>query len=438
MLTHRERFVRTLTGREVDRVPFIKVFGGTNAMLGEWEAQCPGLTGNIDRILQFEGTYRGWGTTPVNVWMTRRGEPRVVEENESQIVRRYPDGTVEILVKGGDFHRQTVEWPVKNAEDWRRIRAQHLQPDDPERFPSDWPALVKAYAARDYPLQLTHGGVYGFARNLMGDEALLYAFYDEPALVHDMMDRYTDLVLAIWSRMVRDVEFDLIEFWEDMASKNGCLISPATFREFMLPNYRRVAEFARAHGIEILLVDSDGYTDLVLSIWDRMVGEVQFDLIEFWEDMASKNGCLISPATFREFMLPNYRRVAEFAKRHGIEVLLVDSDGYIDDLAEVMMEGGVTAMYPFEVGAGCDVEKARRRYPSLGMIGGLAKESMIYGKAAIDRETEKARRYIRLGGFIPGPDHFVLSSVPWENYRYFMERLREVVMTTRPDGGGVE
>ena len=56
----------------------------------------------------------------------------------------------------------------------------------------------------------------------------------------------------------------------------------------------------------------------------------------------------------------------------------------------------------------------------------------------VDREIEKARRYIRLGRFIPGPDHFVLSSVPWENYRYFMERLREVVMTTRPDGGAVE
>ena len=35
-LTHRQRFVRTLTGQEVDRVPFIKLFGGTNAHLREW------------------------------------------------------------------------------------------------------------------------------------------------------------------------------------------------------------------------------------------------------------------------------------------------------------------------------------------------------------------------------------------------------------------
>ena len=362
-MNHRERFVRTLTGKGVDRVPFIKIFGGTNAMLSHWEADEPGLSQNIDKILRFEGVYRGWGTTPVNFWQTQRGEPKVVEENESRIVRRFDDGTVEILRKGGDYHRQMVEWPVKSLKDWKRFKERYLQPDDPERFPKDWPNLVKEYRDRDYPLQLTHGGVYGFARNIMGDEQLLYAFYDCPELVHDLMDSYTDMTLAIWSRMVREVDFDLIEFWEDMASKNGCLISPDTFREFMTPNYRRVADFA---------------------------------------------------------------------KEHGVEVILVDSDGYIDDLAEVMMESGVTAMYPFEVGAGCDVVKVRRRYPSLGMISGLAKECMIYGKEAIDKEMEKARRYIKLGRFIPGPDHFVLSNVSWANYRYFMEQLRGVVMTTQP------
>ena len=123
---------------------------------------------------------------------------------------------------------------------------------------------------------------------------------------------------------------------------------------------------------------------------------------------------------------------AAFAKKHKIEILLVDCDGYINDLAGIMQEAGITTMYPFEVGAGCDVVEARRRYPSLGIIGGLAKEAMIHGKQTIDREIEKARRYIQLGRLIPGPDHFVLSNVSWENYRYFMEQLREVVMTTPP------
>lgn len=362
-MNDRERFVRTLTGQAVDRVPFIKVFGGTNAIKPAWEQQAPGLSTSIDRILRFEGVYRGWGIAGVNTGLSQRGEPVVIQEDESRCVRRFADGTVEILQKGRDFAHQTVGWPVRSRADWERVKARHLQADDPERFPADWPGRVAAYRERDYPLQLTHGGVYGFARNMMGDQQLLVAFYDAPDLVHEIMDSYTDMVLAIWERMVREVDFDLIEFWEDMASKNGCLISPHMFREFMLPNYRRVAAFA---------------------------------------------------------------------EEHGIPILLVDSDGYIDKLVPLMWEAGITAMYPFEAGAGCNVEEVRREHPDLGMIGGLAKECMIAGKEAIDREMEKARRFIQLGRFIPGPDHFVQSDVSWENYRYFMERLREVVMTTPP------
>ncbi len=58
---------------------------------------------------------------------------------------------------------------------------------------------------------------------------------------------------------------------------------------------------------------------------------------------------------------------------------------------------------------------------------------MAWGREAIDAEVERARGLIRLGRFIPGPDHFVLSDVSCANYCYFMERLREVVMETAPE-----
>ena len=360
----RERFIRVLMGWPVDRVPFIKVFGGTNDVLPHWEKENPGLSQRIDELLGFEGADRGWAPTSVNVRLSRRKDPQVLEETDTRRVVRHTEGTISIVQKGADYHYQTVEWPVKGWDDWERIKAEHLQPDDPERFPVDWPEQTREYACRDYPLQLTHGGVYGFARNMMGDERLLYAFYDDPVLVHDMFDTYTDMVLVIWRKMIQDVAFDLIECWEDMASKHGALISSEMFREFMSPNYEKIASFA---------------------------------------------------------------------KEHEIESVLVDSDGYIDDLAEVMIEAGVTAMYPFEVGAGCNVREVRERYPDLGIIGGLDKQAMARGKKDIDKEVEKSREYIRMGHYIPGPDHFVLSDVSWTNYRYFMERLREVVMTTRPE-----
>ena len=47
-LNTRERFVRTLLGRDVDRAPFIKVFGGDNAIVPAWEKEHPGIGREID------------------------------------------------------------------------------------------------------------------------------------------------------------------------------------------------------------------------------------------------------------------------------------------------------------------------------------------------------------------------------------------------------
>jgi uroporphyrinogen decarboxylase len=362
-MNSRERFVATLTGKPVDRVPFMKIFGGTNQILPQWEQEYPGIGATIDELLGFEGRHRGWNETPVNMDPSQLDPPVVLEDRGDNYLQRRGDGTVELIHRGGDYGHHDVDWPIKSRADWDSYKAKHLQADDPARFPENWPELVAAYRDRDYPLQLTHRGVYGFCRNRMGDENLAYAFYDEPALVHDMMDSYTDMALQIWEKQAREVDFDLIECWEDMAFRSGALISPQTFREFMTPNYRQIAEFAR---------------------------------------------------------------------QHGIEVILVDSDGYIEDLTGLMLEAGVTAMYPYEVQSGNDVARVRERFPAMGCGGGLDKQVMARGREAIDREMERARRLIELGRFIPGPDHFVLSDVSFASYRYFMKQLREVVMTTQP------
>lgn len=366
-MNHRQRFVRTLTGRPVDRVPFIKVFGGTNAVVPQWEEEHPGIGEQIDEILGFEGEYRGWQVAPVNMKLSGLGPDEVVEENETRRVIRQGDGRVELHMKKEDFHYRVLEFPVKTRDDWHRIKNDFMDPDDPERFSSEWPTFVEKHREREVPVQLTHWGVYGFPRTLMGDEALAYAFYDDPEMVHDMMTTYTHLAITLWKKMVKTMPFDLIECWEDMASKNGAFISPDMFREFMKPQYRRIRAFADANDIEIVLVDSDGY---------------------------------------------------------------------IDDLTGLMIEAGVTDLYPYEVQSGCDVVKMLDTYPTLGIIGGLDKNVMARGADAIDVEMERARDLIQRGRFIPGPDHFVLSDVSWESYRYFMERLRDVVMTTKPGVAG--
>lgn len=362
----RERFVRTLTGREVDRVPFMPIFGVFSQTRAKWHAEQPERMAEVQAI-PFEGKGRGWAPVDVNVGPSRTLPRETIEDTPDHELYRDGDGTVRMREKASAFTYHIVDYPVKSADDWHRYKARFLDPDDPARFPANWKALCAQYARRDYPLMLKHHGVYGYARNVMGDEALMYAFYDDPGLVHDIMTTVTDLALSIWKRVLPDVRPDLVECWEDMASKNGSLISRAMFEEFMAPQYRRITDFAA---------------------------------------------------------------------ENGIEIVLVDSDGLVDELADWFAEVGVNALYPFEVRAGSDPAATRRRLPGLGMLGGLEKDVLAAGREAIDAEVEKAEALIKLGRFIPGVDHSPLPNAILDNYVYFYGQLRRVVMSTRPGQGG--
>ena len=363
MLNTRERFIRTLTGQETDRVPFIKVFGGDNAVLPRWRSEKPGIEKNIDEILKFEGGYRGWRTTPVNFWLCGEIKQEVIAEDDETRTIKYEHGQVTIHRKDGDYHWHIAEYPVKDAGSWYNIKEKYLNPYDKQRIPHDFDKYIELYKTRDFPLQLTCGGVYGFIRNLMGDEALCYAVYDDPELVEDIMTTYINMNIKLWEVLCRDIKFDLIECWEDMASKNGSMISPATFERFMAPHYRKIKSFADAYNIPIILVDSDGYTD---------------------------------------------------------------------KLAEQMASCGVNAMYPFEVGAGCDTIAVLDKLPNMAAIGCLEKNSCSEGKEAVDKQMLIAEKLIKHGRCIPGPDHFVLNNTSFEQYKYFMNRLRDVIMSTKP------
>jgi uroporphyrinogen decarboxylase len=54
------------------------------------------------------------------------------------------------------------------------------------------------------------------------------------------------------------VQIDHIHIWEDMSGKQGSLISPRMVEEFMMPCYDRIVDFARAHGVRLVSVDTDG------------------------------------------------------------------------------------------------------------------------------------------------------------------------------------
>lgn len=257
-----------------------------------------------------------------------------------------------------------IEWPVKDRDSWEQLKAERLQPDLHRRLPDNWTQLVQEYKQRHYPLAIASGycGFFGSLRALMGEERLLYAYYYDPALVHDILDY-------------------LCDFW--------------------------------------------------IEIYGEVLKEVQPDSAEFWEDMAYRNGPLISPALFREFMLPHYRRLIGFLRENGVRHFCVDTDGNCWQLIPLFLECGMTGMLPFEVQSGMDIVEVRKAYPRLQIYGGLDKRALAQDRTAIDRELAKAEVLLRQGGYIPMADHLVPPDVSWDSFTYFRRRLEGLATETQ-------
>ncbi len=168
--------------------------------------------------------------------------------------------------------------------------------------------------------------------------------------------------------------------------------------------------------------------DFWMALFEGVLKEVEVDAVFIWEDMCYRGGPLISPEMFREFILPGYKKLTDFLRGYGVKIILVDCDGDVWKLLPLWIEGGVTAIYPFEVAAGMDVVEVRKAYPKLGIHGGIDKRALIQGKEAIDRElAARVPFMLERGGYIPTIDHMVSMDISFENFKYYREKLNQMI-----------
>ncbi|MHC5035127.1 MAG: uroporphyrinogen decarboxylase family protein, partial [Planctomycetota bacterium] len=142
------------------------------------------------------------------------------------------------------------------------------------------------------------------------------------------------------------------------------------------------------------------------------------------EDMAYKEKCMISPAMAREFLLPCYRRWVGEARRAGVPVIDMDSDGRVDELIPVWIESGINVCDPVEVAAGNDIVALRKVFGrQMAFRGGVDKRCIARGGRAIEEELARVAPVVRDGGYIPGCDHGVPFNVSWPDFVHYSRLL---------------
>lgn len=166
--------------------------------------------------------------------------------------------TTDATIEATQHH---VEGVVSNMDDYLRIR--------PNLFP-DHGASIRGMAPwADLQLRgeavvwATIEGFFWFPRTLMGFEKMMYAYEDEPELLHTINEDLLAFNFRLLEGMLDVCVPTFMTIAEDMSYNFGPMISKRTFDEFVAPYYRRLVPRLQEHNIP-LIMDTDGDVTMMI------------------------------------------------------------------------------------------------------------------------------------------------------------------------------
>jgi uroporphyrinogen decarboxylase len=164
---------------------------------------------------------------------------------------------------------------------------------------------------------------------------------------------------------------------------------------------------------------------------DRVLQEVDLDLIIFSEPIGGNEGPLLSPRQYEEFVLSGYRPALDVVKRRGVPAICLLTYANCRALLPGIVKAGFNCLWACEVNNDAmDYRDIRREFGrDLRLIGGIDLDALSAGKDAIRREMlPKIAPLLADGGYIPLADGRVRANVSFENYacyRRLMEKLTQ-------------
>ncbi len=357
-MSPRERFLNTMDFKKVDRIIDCE-FGYWNETLRRWHNE--GLPSYVNNN-EIADIYFGFDTwrkhIPTHSGLVPFFTSEVIsDDGRHKIIYNNERVKCEIFSDGKDSIPHYIDFPIKDSLSYRKLFKERLKPLIEKRIWINLKEVGEKVKNRNYVLDIHAGSTAGKIRDWMGFENICMSIYDQPELLKEIL---TDL------------------------------------------------------------------GDMMASVAQKITEYIAPDLVAWWEDIAFKNGPIVTPSFFINECGPIIKKVMDIYKQAGSRFAYVDCDGDFRTLLQGWLNNGVNIMFPLEVASGIHPEKLRRENPGIRMMGGVDKIILKQDKAAIKRELIKLKPLVEEGGFIPHIDHRVQADVPLNNYLYYLEVKREL------------
>lgn len=280
----RERFHAAMHYLPRDRSPIMD-FGFWEETLIIWQEQGYPRKENPD---EYFGMDPQWIGAPINVGMCPSFEYKVLEDKGDTEIVRDSDGVTKEKGKFLGSIPRHLDHTLKDRESWEKEFKWRLDASDVQRrYAKDWNERAARYKdpARDYPLGIPGGSLYGRLREWMGVENISLLVYDDPALFEEMVETTTDCIIAsITPALESGVPFEYCSMWEDMCYRAGPLLSPKMFAKVLVPQYRRITSLLKKHGVDVVVIDCDGDIAKLVPLWLEAGVNTMFPIeVGVWE-----------------------------------------------------------------------------------------------------------------------------------------------------------
>ena len=211
VMNHVERFRAVMSFQPVDRFPVWEWAMWWDKTIARWHKE------GLPQSLQFSQVFnisQYFGLDPyMQFWFS----------------------TTQATIEATQHH---VEGVVSNMDDYLRLKP-HIYPKHDQAI-AGMAAWAKRQKIGEAVVWCTFEGFFWFPRTLMGFEKMMYAYVDEPELIHAINSDLLEFNLKLLEQIRQVCIPTFLTIAEDLSCNHGPMISKATFEEFITPYYRKL------------------------------------------------------------------------------------------------------------------------------------------------------------------------------------------------------
>jgi uroporphyrinogen decarboxylase-like protein len=238
-MNHVERFRAVMNFEPVDRLPRWEWAMWWDKTIARWHIE--GLPKNLTDIFEIHDYF---GLDPY---------------------KQFWFSTTKPTIEAAQHH---VEGVVSSMDDYLRVKESFF-PDHSKAI-EGMEAWQKRQAEGDAVVWITLEGFFWFPRTLMGFVKLMYAFIEDPELLHAMNKDLLEFNMGLLDQIEKACVPTFITIAEDMSYNNGPMIGENLFDQYIVPYYEPL--LARVKEMNALtIVDTDGDVTAMVP-WLEKVG----------------------------------------------------------------------------------------------------------------------------------------------------------------------